>query len=131
MRTLRNDPTARYRSFLTLPITSCIIEIWNFCNSIEKDIMQTVVQPQEAWVKVLSKGVITIPKEMRLQLGLEEGDVAKAKVVGDKLVIASRKTAQYEELRLYSKEQIDSFVKEDQLPKPLARKVAKRWSDLA
>ncbi len=93
--------------------------------------MQTVVQPQEAWVKVLSKGVITIPKEMRLQLGLEEGDVAKAKVVGDKLVIASRKTAQYEELRLYSKEQIDSFVKEDQLPKPLARKVAKRWSDLA
>ena len=92
--------------------------------------MQTVVQPQEAWVKVLSKGVITIPKEMRLKLGLEEGDVAKAKVIGDKLIIESRKTAQYGEIRLYSKEQIDQFVKEDQLPKSLAREVAKRWSDL-
>lgn len=92
--------------------------------------MQTVVQPQETWVKVLSKGVITIPKEMRLQLGLEEGDIARAKVVGDKLIIESRKTAQYEELRLYTKEQIEQFVKEDQLPEPLAKEVAKRWSDL-
>lgn len=91
--------------------------------------MQTVIQA-EVWVKVLSKGVITIPKEMRLQLGLEEGDVAKAKVVGDKLIIESRKTAQYEELRLYSKEQIDQFVKDDQLPESLANEVSKQWSDL-
>lgn len=92
--------------------------------------MQTIVPQQEAWVKVLSKGVITIPKEMRLKLGFEEGDVARAKVVGDKLVIESRKTAQYEELRVYSKEQIDQFVKEDQLPEPLASQTEKYWSDI-
>lgn len=92
--------------------------------------MQTTTQPQETWIKILSKGIITIPKEMRLQLGIEEGDVAKAKVVEDKLIIESRKTAQYKELRVYSKKQLDTFVKEDQLPKPLANKVANRWSDL-
>ncbi|MDO8657419.1 MAG: AbrB/MazE/SpoVT family DNA-binding domain-containing protein [Candidatus Levybacteria bacterium] len=91
--------------------------------------MQTQFKQPETWIKVLSKGVITIPKDIREQLGLKEGDVARAKVVGDKLVIESRKSTQYEELRLYSKEQIDKFVKEDQLPEPLARKVAKRWSD--
>jgi bifunctional DNA-binding transcriptional regulator/antitoxin component of YhaV-PrlF toxin-antitoxin module len=42
--------------------------------------MQAQNQPQETWIKVLSKGVITIPKEFRDQLGLEEGDVAKAKI---------------------------------------------------
>ena len=90
--------------------------------------MQTVVQPQETWVKVLSKGVITIPKEMRLQLGLEEGDVAKAKIVGDSLVIQSRKVAEYEEYRVFSKKQLEEWVKEDQLPEPLASQTAKYWS---
>lgn len=104
--------------------------MWNSGNSIERSNVQTQVKQPEAWIKVLSKGVITIPKDMRQQLGIEEGDVAKAKVVGDKLVIESRKTAQNEELRIYTKEQIDEFVKEDQLPEPLAKKVAKRWSDI-
>jgi len=71
--------------------------------------------------------VITIPKEFREQLGLEEGDVAKAKIEGDNLVIQSRKVAQYTEYRTFSKSQIDEFVKEDQLPQPLATEVQKRW----
>ena len=87
-------------------------------------------QPQETWIKVLSKGVITIPKEFREQLGLEEGDVAKAKVVGNALVIQSRKTADYSDYRLFTKEQIDKFVEEDQLPEPLATEVENRLSDL-
>jgi len=92
--------------------------------------MQVQTKPQETWVKVLSKGVITIPKEFREQLGLEEGDVAKAKVVGDTLVIQSRKAAEYADYRVFTKEQIDEWVKEDQLPEPLASEVEKRWSDL-
>lgn len=87
-------------------------------------------QPQETWIKVLSKGVITIPKEFREQLGLEEGDVAKAKVIGNALVIQSRKTADYSNYRLFTKEQIDKFVEEDQLPEPQASEVEKRLSDL-
>jgi len=89
--------------------------------------MQAQNQPQETWIKVLSKGVITIPKEFRDQLGLEEGDVAKAKIKGDNLVIQSRKVAQHTEYRTFSKSQIDEFVKEDQLPQPLATEVQKRW----
>lgn len=88
-----------------------------------------VKQPQETWIKVLSKGVITIPKEFREQLGLKEGDVAKAKIVGDKLVIQSRKTAEYEDYRIFTKEQIEEWVKEDQLPEPLATQTKNYWSD--
>lgn len=91
--------------------------------------MQTQIKPQETWIKVLSKGVITIPKEFREQLGLEEGDVAKAKVEGDKLVIQSRKVAQYSEYRMFSKKQIDEWVKEDELPEPLATQTKKYWSE--
>ncbi len=91
--------------------------------------MQVQTKPQETWVKVLSKGVITIPKEFREQLGLEEGDVAKAKVVGNTLVIQSRKAAEYADYRIYTKEQIDEFVKEDQLPESLASQTKNYWSD--
>ncbi|MGH7203454.1 MAG: AbrB/MazE/SpoVT family DNA-binding domain-containing protein [Candidatus Levyibacteriota bacterium] len=90
--------------------------------------MQTQTTPQETWIKVLSKGVITIPKEFREQLGLEEGDVAKAKVVGNALVIQSRKVSEYSDYRLFTKEQIDAWVKEDVLPEPLANQTEKYWS---
>lgn len=91
--------------------------------------MQIQTKPQETWIKVLSKGVITIPKKFREQLGLEEGDVAKAKVVGDTLIIQSRKVAQYEDYRLFTKEQINRMVKEDQLPEPLATQTQDYWSN--
>jgi AbrB family looped-hinge helix DNA binding protein len=92
--------------------------------------MQVQPKTHETWIKVLSKGVITIPKEFREELGLEEGDVAKARVEGDRLVIESRKTAEYKEYRAFSKEQIDEWAKEDELPEPLASKTKKYWSDL-
>jgi len=99
-------------------------------DSIGNKAMQTQMQSQETWIKVLSKGVITIPKEFREQLGIEEGDVAKAKVVGDKLIIQSRKVAQYEAYRLYSKEALEKMTQEDQLPEPLATEAQNRWSDI-
>ena len=92
--------------------------------------MQVQIKPHETWIKILSKRVITIPKEFREKLGLEEGDIAKAKIEGDKLVIQSRKVAQYAEYRTYSKEELDQFEKEDQLPEPLASKVEKSLSNL-
>ncbi len=92
--------------------------------------MQTQTKPQETWIKVLSKGVITIPKEFREQLDIKEGDVAKARIDGDKLIIQSRKASHYKDYRVYTKKQIDEWVKEDQLPEPLASEVEKRWSDL-
>lgn len=88
------------------------------------------VTTQEAWIKVLSKGIITIPKNFREELGLNEGDVAKARIDGDRLIIESRKTAAYKEYRTFSKEQIEQWAKEDQLPEPLASQTEKYWSDL-
>lgn len=92
--------------------------------------MQVQIQPQEAWIKILTKGVITIPKEFRKQLHLDEGDVAKVKIVGDKLILQSRKATEYKNYRLYTKKQIAAMVKEDQLPEPLATQTAKYWSDI-
>ncbi len=92
--------------------------------------MQTQIKSRETWIKILPKGVITIPKQFRKQLGLDEGDVAKAKVEGDKLIIQSRKVAHYADYRKFSKNQIDEWVKEDKLPEPLASEVEKRLSDL-
>jgi AbrB family looped-hinge helix DNA binding protein len=92
--------------------------------------MQVQPKTQETWVKILSKGIITIPKNFRDELGLEEGDVAKARVEGKRLIIESRKATEYKEYRTFSKEQIDDWEKEDQLPEPLASKTKKFWSDL-
>jgi predicted DNA-binding transcriptional regulator AlpA len=39
------------------------------------------------------------------------------------------KVAQYVEYRTFSKAQIDEFIKEDQLPKPLATEMQKRWAN--
>ncbi len=89
--------------------------------------LQPQNQPQEAWIKVLAKGVITIPKGFREKLGLKEGEVAKARVVGNQLIIESREAADY---RLYSKEEIKNMVKEDQLSEPEASDSKKYWSDL-
>lgn len=86
-------------------------------------------KPQETLIKVLSKGLIAIPKSFRDKLGLKEGDVAKAKVIDDKLIIQSRKVAQYADYRVFTKKQIDEWVKEDKLPEPLATQTKNYWSD--
>lgn len=38
-------------------------------------------------VKVLQKGKITIPAEIRQQLGIDEGDCIKLQIVGNKLIL--------------------------------------------
>lgn len=52
--------------------------------------MQPAVIYQEEWVKILSKGLITIPKSFRDELGLKEGEIAKVKKIGKRLVIEPR-----------------------------------------
>ena len=91
--------------------------------------VQTTTQNKslESWVKILSKGLITIPKDIREALGLREGEVAKVRVQGNQLIIESREAADY---RVYSTEQIDQMVKEDQLPKAQANELEKYWSDI-
>lgn len=82
---------------------------------------------QEEWVNVLSKGLITIPKKMRDILGIKEGDITKVKIVGRTIVIEPKE--EYTG-RIFSKEEIREWLKEDELPKKLAKKIDKLWPDL-
>lgn len=90
---------------------------------------QTYSNPNQEWLKVLGKGMITIPKAWREELRIEEGAVVKAKKQGNKVVIEGqhRKTAPY---RVYSDADINNFLKEDRLSRSLAKKVKKHLSVL-
>jgi AbrB family looped-hinge helix DNA binding protein len=86
---------------------------------------------QEEWLKVLGKGMITLPKKWRDEMGIENGDVVKAKKEGSKVVIEPqaqlRPTAPY---RVFSAGEITEFLEEDRLSDELAKKVEKKISAL-
>ena len=80
-------------------------------------------KPQEEYLRILGKGMVTIPKEWRDELGLEEGNIVKAQKVGNKLMLeAKSETVPY---RVFSKEEIEAWLEEDQLSDSLAKKVEK------
>lgn len=79
---------------------------------------------QEEYLRILGKGMVTIPKEWRDELGLEEGGLVKARRVGSKMIIeAESKSVPY---RIFSKEEVEEWLEEDQLPASLAKKVEKK-----
>lgn len=84
---------------------------------------------QEEWLKVLGKGMVTLPKKWRDAMGIESGDVVKAKKEGDKVIIQSIKQ-QVEEVpyRVYSDLEIDEFLKEDTISKTLAGRIKNNLS---
>ncbi|GEM_PF-1360877 len=77
---------------------------------------------QEEWLKILGKGMVTLPKKWRDELGIANGDIVKAKKEGNRVVIeaAKSKSVPY---RVYTKEEISEFLKEDKLPKNLTEKI--------
>lgn len=83
--------------------------------------MAQLVSNQE-WLKVLGKGMVTLPKKWRKELGIEEGDIIKAKKEGNKVVIEARQ-AQNAPYRVFSNSEIDQFLKDDQLSNSLIKKV--------
>lgn len=85
---------------------------------------QTSLNPNQEWLKVLGKGMVTIPKRWRDDLGIEEGAVVKAKKEGNKVVIETRQDDSVP-YRVYTDTEIDEFLKEDQLPEAFTKKVRK------
>lgn len=83
---------------------------------------QTTINTNQEWLKVLGKGMVTIPKQWRDELGIEEGGVVKAEKEGNKVVIEAGQSA-FVPYRVYSDSEIEEFLKEDELPKALAKKV--------
>ena len=82
---------------------------------------------QTEWVKVLNKGLVTLPKNFRDTVGIREGDVAKVRMVGRRLVIEPRDLADYE---VYSQKEFKQMLQDDKLSKLLAKKTAKIWPEL-
>lgn len=77
---------------------------------------------QQEWLKVLGKGMVTLPKQWRDELGIESGDILKARKKGNMVVIEPQqsKSAPY---RVYSDNEIDDFLKTDALSPSFAKKV--------
>lgn len=79
------------------------------------------------WSKILTKGLITIPKSWRDDLGLKEGQLAKVKKVGRSIVIEPADQPDYE---LYSDAEIQTMIFADKLPPKLASKARSYWKDI-
>jgi AbrB family looped-hinge helix DNA binding protein len=78
---------------------------------------------KEEWLKVLGKGMITLPKKWRTEMGIENGDVVKAKKEGNKVIIEGKPQAPPPApYRVYSAEEINEFLDADRLPDELERK---------
>ena len=68
---------------------------------------------QEQWLRVLDKGMVTIPKKWREELGFKKGKVIKAKKMGRRIFIEpAEEEAPY---RIYTDKEIAAFIKEDKL----------------
>lgn len=79
---------------------------------------------KEKWLKILGKGMVTLPKDWRSEMGIETGDVVMAKKAGNTLVIESKELGKVP-YRIYTDAELDEFLKEDTLPKSLSTKVDK------
>ncbi len=78
--------------------------------------------PQNQWLKVLGKGMVTLPKKWREDLKIETGDIVKAKKEGNKVIIEGLKTSAVP-YRTYSDSEIDEFLKADRISKTLLKKI--------
>ena len=83
---------------------------------------QATASTNQEWLKVLGKGMVTIPKDWREELGFKEGDVVRAKKEGKRVIIEPQQTSLVP-YRVYSSAEIEAFLKEDELPQSLAEKV--------
>lgn len=82
----------------------------------------TLNSNQQEWLKILGKGMVTIPKKWREEMGITSGDIVKARKEGNRLVIEPQQDnlAPY---RVYNDTEIDTFLQEDKLPDTLIKKV--------
>ena len=85
---------------------------------------------QEQWLKVLGKGMVTLPKKWRDEMRIQNGDVIKAKKEGNKVIIESTQSPKTP-YRVYTKAEIVEFLKEDAVSQRLTRKVRQNFSNIS
>jgi len=84
---------------------------------------------QEEWLKVLGKGMVTLPKKWRDEMRIQSGDILKAKKERNKVIIESAQSPKTP-YRVYTKAEIDEFLKEDAVSQKLAQKVRQNLSNM-
>jgi bifunctional DNA-binding transcriptional regulator/antitoxin component of YhaV-PrlF toxin-antitoxin module len=71
--------------------------------------------------------MITLPKKWRDEMGIENGDVVKAKKAGNTVVIEAKPDAKPRApYRVYNDEEIQGFLEDDRLPENVATRVQAR-----
>lgn len=70
-------------------------------------------QEKEEWLRVLGKGMITIPKEWRDEFGMETGKFVK--VFKNQEGITIKPIVKMAPYRIYSKQELKKFVEEDMI----------------
>jgi bifunctional DNA-binding transcriptional regulator/antitoxin component of YhaV-PrlF toxin-antitoxin module len=68
---------------------------------------------QEEWLRVLGKGMVTLPKKWRDELAIATGDIIKAKKEGKRVVMEIQKEKALAPYRIYTDREIDDFAKAD------------------
>ncbi len=85
---------------------------------------QAATKFSQEWLKILDKGMVTIPKRWRQDLGLEKGEVVRAQKVGNKVIIETQNmNAPY---RIYTDREIETFLREDKMPQSLSKKISQK-----
>ena len=87
---------------------------------------QAVANTNQEWLKILGKGMVTLPKKWREELGFKEGDIIKAKKEGNRVVIEPQKTSSVP-YRLYNDAEIEAFLREDKIPQVLIKKIREKF----
>lgn len=77
--------------------------------------MKQVLQnkSQAEYLRILGKGMVTIPKAWRDELGLEESSIIKAQKVGDRIIIESE--TKFAPFRTFSIKEIQEWLEEDKM----------------
>lgn len=81
----------------------------------------TTNQSQEEYLRILGKGMVTIPKQWRDELGLKESSIVQAKKIGDRIII--RGESKFASLRTFGDDEIEAWLEEDKLPPPMTKKI--------
>jgi AbrB family looped-hinge helix DNA binding protein len=76
--------------------------------------MNQNIQIHQEWLKILGKGMVTLPKKWRDELGLETGDIVRAKKQGNSLIIEPLDQEKVP-FRVYTDKEIEAFLLDDAL----------------
>jgi AbrB family looped-hinge helix DNA binding protein len=90
--------------------------------------MKTPTEIDKEYLRVLGKGMITLPKKWREELNMTEGTIIKATKTKDSIVIEfPDKPAPY---RMYTSDELESFLIEDRLSLEEKKELDKKFNQM-